>query len=233
VARTVTLGTLVTRCKRRADLENQDDPSSAMVKEEIHLVYAELYGILVESGSSYFDTEATITTDGTNDYPLPADHLVSVGVDYVVDFAGRRRELAELMVQERNWATGLTGAPSAVAWRFSGTNIILHPTPPAGQTYKHVYVPTPPDLSTADDATLIEMATLDGEQFLIWAVSAVLKHKVGMDNRVDREEREAARERVQFWAAQRALNNGRRRIVIDDVDALSQWMPGDYRYGWW
>lgn len=233
MARTVTLGTLVTRCQRRADLENQDNPSALEWKEMIHLVYAELYGLLVEAGISLFDTEAVIITDGTADYALPDDHLVTIGVDYVVDSAGTRRQLAELMVQERNYASGLTGAPEAIAWRFVGTSIVLYPTPPTGQTYQHVYVPVPADLSAAADDTLLEMATLDGEQFIIWAVSALAKHKVGMDNRVDREEREAARERVIFWAAQRALHNGRRRIVHEDIDAMGQWLPGDFRYGWW
>lgn len=232
MARTVELGTLVTRCLRRADLENQDNPASAEVKENIHLVYAELYGLLVEAGVSYFDVEAVITTDGSNDYPLPDDHLTTIGVDYVVDFAGRRRQLAELMVQERNWSSGLVGAGEAVAFRLVGEDVILYPTPPTGQTYQHVYVPTPPDLSNAADNTLLQMATLDGEQFVIWAVSALLKHKVGMDSQVDREEREASRERVQFWAAQRSLHNGRRRVVIDDLEQI-EGLPGDFRYGSW
>lgn len=233
MARTVTLGTLVTRCQRRADLENQDNPSASEWKEMIHLVYAELYELLVQAGMSYFDAEAVIITDGTAVYDLPDDHLASIGVDYVADTAGRRRQLAELMVPERNWSSGLVGAPEAAAWRFTGTNLTLYPTPPSGQEYRHIYIPVPADLSAAADGTTLEMATLDGEQFIIWAVSALAKHKVGMDSQVDREEREAARERVEFWAAQRALSNGRRRIVLDDFDGLQQWTPGDYRYGWW
>lgn len=232
MARTVELGTLVTRCLRRADLENQDNPAAAEVKENIHLVYAELYSLLVQSGMSYFDTEAVIITDGGATYDLPDDHLATIGVDYI-DSSGRRRELAELMVQERNWFSGYTGAPYSIAWRFNGTNVQLYATPPTGQEYRHVYVPVPADLSEAADDAVLEMATLDGEQFLIWGVSALLKHKVGMDATVDREERELARERVEFWAAQRAVSNGRRRIVIEDVEALSQWIPGDFRFGAW
>lgn len=231
MARTVTLGTLVTRCQRRCDLQNQDSPSTADWKGEIHLAYAELYGMLAAAGVNLFDTEAVITTDGGQDYPLPADHLVTIGVDYVIDFAGRRRQLSELEVQERNWASGQTGT-EAVAYRLSATDVLLYPTPPAGQTYKHIFVPQPADLSAADDSTILEMVTLDGENFLIWAVAAVIKATIGQDSREAREEREAARERVQFWVAQRQLNSGRRRIVMDDIDVLADsWLPGDWRYG--
>lgn len=232
MARTVTLGTLVTRCQRRADLENQSNPSALEWKEMIHLVYGELYGLLADAGISLFDEEDTITTDGVDGvYPLPTDHFATIGVDYVVDTAGRRRQLVELMVQERNWASGVSGASEAIGYRLSNTDIILYPNPTAGKTYKHVYVPQPADLSAANDATLLEMATPAGEQFVIWGVSALAKHKVGMDNRTDREEREAARTDVEYWAAQRSLHTGRRRVILDDLSEL-EGLPGDWRYGW-
>jgi hypothetical protein len=231
MARTVTLGTLVTRCQRRADLQNQDSPSTSDWKGEIHLGYAELYGELAKPGVNLFDTEDTITTTGGAIYPLPDDHLVTIGVDYVVDLQGTRRQLAELEVQERNWASGQTGT-EAIAFRATGASVVLYPTPPTGQTYQHVYIPQPADLSAAADATLLEMATLDGENFLIWWVVSVVKETIGQDSRVAREEREAARERLQHWVAQRVFNSGRRRIVMDDIDVLADnWTPGDWCYG--
>lgn len=231
MARTVTLGTLVTRCARRCDLQNQDSPSTADWKGEIHLAYAELYGELAKPGVNLFDTEEVIITDGGATYGLPTGHLATIGVDYVVDAQGTRRQLAELEVQERNFGSGKTGN-EAIAYRLSGSNLVLHWTPPTGQEYRHIYVPDPPDLSAAADGTTIEMATLDGENFLIWWVTAVVKNMIGQDTRVEREEREAARERVQFWVAQRVINSGRRRIVMDDIDSLAEaWLPGDWRYG--
>ncbi len=231
MARTVTLGTLVTRCKRRCDLQNQDSPSTADWKGEIHLAYAELYGEVAKPGVSLFDLEADITTTGVAAYDNPDDHLITIGVDYVVDARGTRRQLAELEVQERNWTSGQSGT-EALAFRPSANGVILYPLPPAGQTYKHVYVPEPPDLSEADDSTEFEMVTLDGENFVIWWVTAVVKETIGQDSRTAREEREAARERVQLWAAQRMLNSGRRRIVMDDIDVLADgYVPGDWRYG--
>lgn len=234
MARTVTLGTLVTRCQRRADLQNQDSPSTSDWKGEIHLAYAELYGELAKPGVGFFDTEEVIMTNGTDVYALPSDHLVTIGVDRVVDAAGRRTQLVELEVQERNWSTGLVGAGEAKAFRLSGSNLIFHPNPLSGQEYRHVYVPQPTDLSAATDGTTIEMATLDGENFLIWSVVAVVKDTIGLDSRVAREEREACRERVQHWVAQRVFTSGRRRIVMDDFETLSDgYMPGDWRYGGW
>lgn len=232
MSRTVTLGTLVTRCARRCDLQNQDSPSTADWKGEIHLAYAELYGELARPGVNLFDTEAVIATDGGATYALPSGHLATIGVDYVVDAQGTRRQLVELEVQERNWGSGQTGT-EAVAFRQSGSNLILHPLPPTGQEYRHVYIPDPPDLSAAADGTTIEMATLDGENFLIWWVTAVVKGTIGQDAREAREEREAARERVQLWVAQRVFNSGRKRIVMDEFDGEQGWLPGDWRYGGW
>lgn len=234
MARTVTLGTLVTRCQRRCDLQNQDSPSTADWKGEIHLGYAELYGELAKPGVNLFDTESVILTDGTAVYPLPAGHLATIGVDYVVDAQGTRRQLVEIEVQERNWGSGLVGGTEAVAFRHSGTNLVLHPKPPTGQEYRLVYVPDCADLSAAADGTVLEMATLDGENFLIWWVTAAVKETIGQDSRVAREEREAARERVQLWVAQRMINSGRRRIVADDFESVTDgYIPGDWRYGGW
>jgi len=226
MGRTVQLGTVVDRCQKRSDLENQASISDDDWKELISAVYAELYGELCKPGVGYFDVTDTITTTGVAAYTLPTDHIATIAVSEVMNAAGQLRPLAELMVQERHLFKGITGP--AMAYRFQGTQIVLYPTPPAGKTYEHVYVPAPPDLSTANDATLIEMATPDGEQFLIWGVCAAALHRLEMDPRFATSKQEAARERVVEWACIRSLNSAPRRIVVDEGDEIYD--PASFRW---
>lgn len=215
MSRTVTLGNLVSRCKVLADQENQSTLSDNNWKEFIDRCYRDVYRELAKPGVGYFDTEATITSDGTADYPLPSDHLYTSGVAWVIDFAGRRRPLSELMPAERHYYKGLSG--TAYAYEVVGSNVWLYPTPPSGQTYIHTYIPHPTDISAADDATLIEMASLDGEQALIWGVVFLARDKLEQDAQTAKSERDAALLRVTEDAACRSFMNARRRIVEEDL----------------
>jgi hypothetical protein len=206
-------------------MENQGHISTSEWKEMLSTAYAELYAILAESGMRYFETEATVTTTGVASYALPAGHLSTVGVDYLVSAStGERRQLEELMAQERNMFTG-AGASWASAYALVGSNLVLYATPPTGQTYYHIYVPQPADLSAAADATSVDVVTPDGEGFLTWAVAVMALAKEESDAGLARAEREAARNRVMEWSALRSLNTPRRRVV---GPCLYQGDPGDY-----
>lgn len=217
-------------------MENQGLISDSEWKMLISLQYAELYALLAETGMRYFETEESIDTTGGSVYGLPEDHLSTVGVDFLVNAStGERRQLQELMVQERNFFAGVQGAPEARAYALVGTNIVLYPTPPTGQTYKHVYIPQPADLSSAADGATIEMATSDGEAFLIWSVAVLALAKEESDTSLAQAEREAARERVWNWATLRALNTPRRRTVDSGPGLDGTYDPADYwgRGGSW
>ena len=145
------------------------------------------------------------------------------------------RQLQELMAQERNFFAGVVGAGEARAYALVGSNLVLYPTPPSGQTYKHVYVAQPADLSAAVDGTTLEMATSDGEAFLIWSVTVLALAKEESDTSIAQGEREAARERVWNWAMLRAFNTPRRRIVDSGPGLDGTYDPADYwgRGGSW
>lgn len=227
MSRTIALSTLVTNCLTAADLESQSVISSATTKVLIDRAYRQLYGELARPGVGYFDTEQTITSTGVATYALQSDHLWTVGVEYKMDSAGRRRALTKLMRPERALHTGNTGQ-TAQAYDVIGTNVVLYPTPPSGQTYYHVYIPQPADISVAADATLIEMATLDGEEFLTWTVVFYMRDKLDLDTRTAAAEREAARVRVQDDAQLRAFENMSRRIIQDDIEDLGSYDPGSF-----
>lgn len=228
MAFTRTIAELVGTCQRRADKATDGQVGQEYAdewKEMLSELYGELHGAVSEVGARYFETEATITPTGASSYALPSDHLSTIGVDRVVDSAGSRVSLPELMVQERDHFAGRTGA--ACMWAFTGANIALYPTPSTG-TYKHIYVPQPTNYSTASNSTSVDLINNDGLKFVVWGVASIALHK-GEDNQERAMvERNQAKERLVEWAVRRALTMPKRRMV-SDVDG---WVSdADWRYG--
>ena len=231
MANSITLGTLVTRCKQRGNAVGSDQIETAEWKELISEVYGELHGIVSETGARYFETEATVNLGSL---ALPSDHLSTVGVDFVIDAAGRRRELAQLMVQERTLFAGVTC--QAYLFALVGGNLALYPTPSTG-TYKHIYVPQPTDYSTAADATSVDTITTHGARFIIWGAAAIALHRSESAQQRALEERAAALEKVMDWAISRAITMPKRRIVTEtDFGDLGYtglngaWNPASWLY---
>jgi len=231
MAFTRTMLQLVGQCQRRADKEEDGHVGVTYAnewKEMISEVYGELHAAVAGTGARYFETEATITATGASSYALPSDHLSTIGVDRVVDSAGRRQSLCELMVQERDIFLGQTG--EAWLFAFTGTNIALYPTPTTG-TYKHIYVPQPTDYSAASNSTSVDLINNDGYKFVVWGVASIAMHKGDDNQQRAMMERDAARERLVEWAVLRALTMPKRRQVTElDLrrggDFLS---PADWR----
>jgi hypothetical protein len=208
----VTLGTLVTRCQQRVDFEGDGHIATSEWKALISEQNGELQLLVAETGMRYFETEATVTATGATSYALPADHLATLGIEFVRDAAGTRRPLQEVMIQERAAVVGRTG--EAYAYAIIGQNVELYPVPGSG-SYKHIYIPQPPDISGAIDATSVDVVTPDGEAFLIWGVAVKALSKGEADVRVAMAEREAARERLRTWAQLRSFVQPRRRVLGD------------------
>lgn len=225
MARSFTVVQLITRAKQRSDMENDSMISETEWKSMLSTIYGEFYGVLVESGMRYFESEQTISTDGSSSYALPAAFLSTVGVDYLADANGERRALREMMAQERNRYSGISGS-EAYEYAIVGSNIRLYPTPASGQTYYHVYVPQPTDLSGASDSDSVDVVTPDGEAFITWGLTVLALAKQETDTSLARAEREAARERLYQWATLRSLHTPRRNVVEGDFDYRD---PGD----WW
>ncbi len=210
-------------CKRRADMENSSFISDAEWNALISEVYGELYQIIADAGSRYFESEATITATGATSYDEPDDLLYTIGVDYVN--GTRRRPLDELMVQERHALTGRTG--EAFYWDHPDDQIVLYPAPASG-TYKLLYVPQPPDLTSYADGDYLDVGCTAGLRFLVWGSAVIAKDK-GESNAVTAiRERERARQDLEMWAANLALTNPRHRTVRD-LDTVPR-DPSDWYY---
>jgi hypothetical protein len=228
MAKSLTLGTLVTRSQQRANqLAGGGPVETPEWKEIISEYFGRAHAVVSDAGARVFETEATINLANL---ALPTDHYQSIGVDQILDSAGRRREIAELMVQERGVLAGQTGEASA--WSIAGTNLQLFPSPSTG-TYKHIYVPQPTDYSVASDSTSVDVMTIDGEIFIIWGVASVALHRVESAQQRAIAESEAALARLKEWAVARSKTMPKRRQVTsilggDRSNIHGAWNPASW-----
>jgi len=228
MARLVGMSDLVTRVRRRAGREGDDTFSTGECKALISEQYGELYCAVAETGLRHFETEGSIAANGATSYTEPSDMLSFVGIDRVLDSAGRRVELAELMAKERIDVMGTTG--DATAFQVVDDQIVLYPKPSTG-TYKILYIPQPPDLSIAADTDQVDVVNPHGESFLLWGVAVkMLGPKTESDPQLAMAEREAARERLIDWAILRALHQPRRRVIADTPYDPTNPDPTRWRY---
>lgn len=223
-----TLGALVTRCKQRAIAEGDDLVDPTEWKALIWEVYAEMHGLVVEKGSRIFETDAVIASTGAATYPLPADHLTTVGVDaFINGSTGVRRPVyGPIMAQERTRLMGLSGP--AAFYDLEGPNIALFPVPPAGSTYRHIYVPQPVDFSTSADATIVDLINIWGYKFIVWGAASIGLHKGSSSQQRAVDEAKRASDQVEYWACQRALTQPSYRVPEEGFGGYYG-MP-DWRY---
>lgn len=214
MSRNFTIAQLITKGRRRCDQENRDILSAAEWQEELSTIFGEFHGLLTDAGMRFYESSDTITgVAGTQDYALPSDFLASVGVDYEQSADGQRIELQSFLAQERNVFSGSSGGQS-VAYALIGQNVRLYPAPATGQTYYHIYVPQPADISTATTSDNVDVVTPNGEAFFTWSLALVggIKEESDLvpyyERQVDRQ-----RERVIEWAMQRELYTPKRRYV--------------------
>jgi hypothetical protein len=212
MARNLTMGELVRRCKRRAGLEFTSPISDPEWKALISEQYGHLYSIVVKSGFRYFEANPpqTIAADGSASYALPSDHDCTIGIDRSLDGNGTVTQLDELMIAERDALSGQTG--DACYYSVVGQTIVLFPKPTSG-TYSHLYVPQSPDISTLPDANNVDLVTADGESFLIYGVAVKAMAKTEQDPSLAMAERDSAERRFTEDVGLRALVNPRRRVV--------------------
>ncbi|HKP06414.1 MAG TPA: hypothetical protein VJU58_04100 [Microbacterium sp.] len=215
------------RCQRRANKEN--DPSignpewNMLISEQ----YGELYSEVEKTGMRHFDstTPFTITANGSTTYAVPTDHLATIALYRVLNAAGSKVELDEMMAPELPRWAGQVG--DAQTFAVIGSSIYLFPKPSSG-SYELWYMPQAPDLSTAADSTSVDLVQADGESFLINGVAFKAQSKGASvdDPRALAAEREAARVRFVDWCTLRAFTQPRRPVRRYSINELLS--AGDY-----
>lgn len=211
------LQTLVSRCQKRCDKENDDHIADAEWAALISEQYGELFEIVSGTGLRYFETVHSFTATGADSYDEPDDHGKTVGVDRVAS-DGTRVALRPLMAQERTRYGGATG--DACEYAIVDDQIFLYPKPSSG-SYEVIYIPQPPDISSYADADLIDVVCIYGEAFLIWGVAVKALAKSEGDLRAAMAERDRAGARLMEWAAERDANEPRRRVL--DTEYMDGW----------
>lgn len=209
MARSYPISTLVSRAQLWSDKRTDGSISTTEWKTLLGMAYAEAYSTVVEAGCRVEEAEATLTITGATSYAEPATILHLIGVDFI-DSSSRRRPLVELMVQERGAFTGQTG--EARYFTHADGVIALYPVP-SGGTYKVLYVPQAPDLSAYADATSVDVWCGAGERYVVWGAVSIAQHVSETHQQRAMAERDRALADLQYWAANRALNQPRRRMV--------------------
>jgi hypothetical protein len=234
MAMSITLGTLVTRCRERANREGDGQLVDTEFKDLISEKYGELHALVSEKGARYFETEVTIDL---STLALPADHLSTLGVDMVISGStGPRRPLeGPIAIQDRSHLIGLTTGGPAFFYGIEATTIPLYPAPSVGSaTYKHLYLPQPTDYSTSADSTLVDVIDIYGRKFIIWGVTAIAQHKGSESQERALLEEQKAKDQLEYWACQRALTHAPRRPVARSVHGphgIGSCDAGDWRWG--
>lgn len=167
--RTITLGELRDRCRQRANMVNSDFITNDEFDQLIDSALAELMELITRCSPDFWESEETITCDGVeHTFNIATDHYKTLAVEDIDAGA----DLPELQFKERH-------APPDGGYGYRLINYGIrfyhadHDVPPAGKTFRHVYVPCPPKM-TAD--TITDDTAIDGiagyEELVVCMVAA-------------------------------------------------------------
>lgn len=166
--RTFTLAELRQRVWDLTDMQNDPNASTTIVNDMLSTAHAKYFAKTAKYGLGYpgMTTQSITTTGPTPDVvALPSDHAFTLRVDYQVS-GSYWGELREADIREIGRFP--TTASFATHFMLVGTNIQFFPPPPAGQIYRHMYVPAPAKLTS-------DSQTVDGvcgwEELLIFEVA--------------------------------------------------------------
>jgi hypothetical protein len=152
MARTRTLTNLTSDVRVRADMVGSSFPQDPEIQEWLNQGWAELYDLLIASGEKYYLTTALgNTSNGVEEYAVPADHYKTLGISVQVS-GGRPRPAHRFQFERRddydpngwNW-------PNRVYYDLWGGNIHFMPVPSGVYPYKHYYYPAPVRLVNGTD----------------------------------------------------------------------------------
>lgn len=185
MARSFTVGTLVTRAQRLADMENSSFVTPSEWRAYLSASYARLYNRLASAGLAPVESTQTITGTGVATYALPTDYFATIRIDYL-DSGSRPIPLVKMSTRnEHEWDTGGT-VSQACAYRIAKPYMKLLPKP-SGGSYRHLYIPAAADLDEDSD-------TVDGiagwEDYIV--IEAAIAAKMKEESSTEALERKLA-----------------------------------------
>lgn len=219
---TITLSELRDRVRFLGTFENSVKFTSTRLNTEINAAWSELYEILEDACSGYWDTTATVPTVAGQDWvPLPSDFWVLKGVDIL---SGTRYiELDQVGIANRNDFQSSQGRPVAYRTVTGSTRgrLTLYPTPSTVETIRLIYTPTFTPLAADGD-------TIEG--FNDWGEYVVYGALLRCDDREERDQTPTLRRLAAIEARIRKAASKRRSAApqylrldgyeADDLDYL-------------
>lgn len=162
MARTFTLANLRTAAKERADMESTAFIADAEWDRYLSSSYTALYDMLVKAQPDFYMHSETLTgVSGTSDYDLAANYYGTVSIDYFDSGTNTYRELRYIQGTERNDYSYDSGNGPSIGYHFVYNNttpsdymVRLLPSPATGESYRHLYIVAPADLT--DDADVVD-----------------------------------------------------------------------------
>lgn len=164
---TVNLSTMVTRVRRRADMENTDFVSDAEIEEYVEASFGELVDLLIMySGDATWMSTVTggqSTVAGTETYSIYTNDVDMIDADVYkvlgveVKFDGKWRRIGNFKHWQNSWLEDQSGwsGPGSVKYKVqwqttlgSEATITFEPAPSAVHEFRVLYIPYPADWST-------------------------------------------------------------------------------------
>lgn len=227
MARNVTLASLRTQARQRADMVNSTFITDAEFNQYINNSITELYDLLIQKfGNEYYlNIYSFPTVIGIDSYALPTDFYKLIGADILVggtDYISLR----PFMFSERNRYTAAVSRTiygvADLRYRLYGNNIKFMPVPDGNSTIRLWYIPVIQELAS-------DSATLDGgngwEEFIVVDTAIKALQKEESDVSVLLAQKQALVKRIEEAAENRDAGAGDRVSDVrrSDYDRFVQW----------
>lgn len=150
MADTIAVSALITKIRRKADIENSNVCTDAELITYINSAFKEMYNAIVLKYENYYVTSGSISVvSGTATYALPADFLKLLGIDR--GSSGSVISLKPYAFQQRNSHGGAGGFYVNERYRYilQGANVKFVPTPTTTETLTIWYVPVPTAITSS------------------------------------------------------------------------------------
>lgn len=227
---TVTLLSLRTQARQRADMERTNFISDTELNNFINLSIAELHDLLLEGyGADYFtkSTDYSVTTP-TGTFSLPADYLKTRGVFYVASDSSQYPIHRYNYYKKGRYTQARLARPFYFEYRVIGDNLTVQPNPDSGVTIRLDYIPTYTKL-TADGDTL--QGYNGWEDFVI--VGAAIKCLIKEESDTAQLEREMVRIKRRLESVSHDRDASMPETITDVGDRDAYPYSSDNAWGPW
>jgi len=208
----VTLASLITRARDRADMTSSTFVTDARLTDYINAELSELYDLLVTAYEDYFVSTATMTlVGGTEAYNLPSNFYKLLKA-FLREGAQRflmRRFVVEDLSYSLEVADGVGSNNVNLRYRIMGGKIYFMPLPSIGGTVELFYVPEFQTLISPADVISFNVP-VGWEDFVVSGAAARMLVKEESDPSFLVAEKERCKQRIMHAATDRDLGEPNR-----------------------